>query len=40
MKDFDLCVENFIKKVVMETTFDMDGDRQLEKQMKASVKNK
>jgi len=40
MKDFDLSVENFIKNVVMETTFDMDGDKQLEKQMKALAKNK
>lgn len=31
MKDFDLCVEKFIKGVVMETTLDMDGGRQLEK---------
>ena len=31
MKDFDLCVESFIRGVVMETTLDMDGGRQLEK---------
>lgn len=31
MKDFDICVENFILGVVMETTLDIDGVKQLEK---------